>query len=614
MARMFRTDDRQSVGYAPVVPSAPSGPSARWRARAISTLPWAVLLPVVILLVGGWAHRWVSDDAFIDFRVVHNLLAGHGPVFNVGERVEVYTDPLWIVTLTIFYGIVRFVPIEWWSVICGLAFSGLGVLFGGLAVLRLGRRHGTQVVLPMGMLSVAVVAGVWDFTTSGLETGLVLAWMGSAWWMLVRARDGHGRIGWAALVAGLGFTIHPDLVLVSLPLGAALVCLVVSRSRRDQVPFRWRKLIVPVVAFAALPMASELFRMVYFGMLVPNTALAKDGFGSDWAQGWTYLRDFARPYWLWVPLSVLVVVTAMRCAGWWKRGQRLDCVVVAAPFVGGVLETLYVVKIGGDFMHARMLLPAFFAMALPLWIDPKRSEERWLPLAITLGWAGVCLVGLRYTQPLIGPSGIANERSYYIFASTNPHPITLGDYGDASWAQYGEILRVAASKTPRQELILNEPPLLFLPASKRLFFIPASSALPLRLVAPTKNLGLIGEAAGPNVYLFDQLSLANPVSSHFVETTRGRPGHENVAAPAWMVGRFAFPGDAVPAGVKSSDVAAVRGALACQPLSGYVQAITSSLSLSQMFSDLVHSFTWTTMSFSGDPRQAFIQLCEGGKA
>ncbi len=45
-----------------------------------------VLVPTGIVLVGAWHARWVTEDAFIDFRIVANLLAGHGPVFNVAPR------------------------------------------------------------------------------------------------------------------------------------------------------------------------------------------------------------------------------------------------------------------------------------------------------------------------------------------------------------------------------------------------------------------------------------------------------------------------------------------------------------------------------------------------
>ena len=47
--------------------------------------------PVAFLAVVGWTHRWMTDDGFIYLRVVQQIQDGNGPVFNVGERVEVYT-------------------------------------------------------------------------------------------------------------------------------------------------------------------------------------------------------------------------------------------------------------------------------------------------------------------------------------------------------------------------------------------------------------------------------------------------------------------------------------------------------------------------------------------
>ena len=49
---------------------------------------------------GGWTRRWMSDDGLIVLRTVRNLLAGNGPVFNVGERVEANTSTLWQYLIT----------------------------------------------------------------------------------------------------------------------------------------------------------------------------------------------------------------------------------------------------------------------------------------------------------------------------------------------------------------------------------------------------------------------------------------------------------------------------------------------------------------------------------
>src|SRR5512145_2670860 len=55
---------------------------------------WA-LVASVVLLVHGLAISFTNDDAFISFRYARSWAEGNGLVFNVGERVEGYTNFLW---------------------------------------------------------------------------------------------------------------------------------------------------------------------------------------------------------------------------------------------------------------------------------------------------------------------------------------------------------------------------------------------------------------------------------------------------------------------------------------------------------------------------------------
>jgi hypothetical protein len=61
-----------------------------------------VMVPVVLVLVMGWQHRWMSDDGFINLRYVDQIRHGNGPVFNAGERIEAFTSPLWLAMLVVF--------------------------------------------------------------------------------------------------------------------------------------------------------------------------------------------------------------------------------------------------------------------------------------------------------------------------------------------------------------------------------------------------------------------------------------------------------------------------------------------------------------------------------
>ena len=62
-------------------------------------LPWVVLLGYLANV--AW---FLTDDAFISFRYVRNLLEGHGLVFNRGEYVEGYSNFLWVLELAALWG------------------------------------------------------------------------------------------------------------------------------------------------------------------------------------------------------------------------------------------------------------------------------------------------------------------------------------------------------------------------------------------------------------------------------------------------------------------------------------------------------------------------------
>ena len=50
--------------------------------------------------IGVAAQRaWLCDDAFISLRYAGNLARGDGLVYNVGERVEGFTNLLWTLLL-----------------------------------------------------------------------------------------------------------------------------------------------------------------------------------------------------------------------------------------------------------------------------------------------------------------------------------------------------------------------------------------------------------------------------------------------------------------------------------------------------------------------------------
>jgi len=310
---------------------------------------------------------------------------------------------------------------------------------------------------------------------------------------------------------------------------------------------------------------------------------------------------------------MLATVFAIHSSNWWSDGHRLELLVLLAPAIGGILDLSYVVCVGGDFMHARMLLPGFFTVFGAFWVrQPSRSKDSYSLVTISVViWSLVCLLFLRFTPVNYFPNGIANERLYYVNYSHVAHPITTRDYSETPWAVEGrQLAKEAASSSKYGRRMTLEQQGVGVAGP----YVPVRSSLPEVLYAGLENVGIAGLAAGDSVYVFDELSLANPVGSHFTVIGRGRPGHEKLVSPLWMLARFGEPPTTnVPSWTSIQQVKAARSALACQPLSGYLRAITSPLSLGQVIDNFEHSLTWTSMSFSSDPIAAKRQLCGRGQ-
>src|SRR5262245_40579712 len=79
-----------------------NAPPARQHFRLPLTLFWLSLFTIVLLRTA-----WVSDDAYFTFRTIDNAVHGYGLRWNVAERVQAYTHPLWMLLVLPFYAITR---------------------------------------------------------------------------------------------------------------------------------------------------------------------------------------------------------------------------------------------------------------------------------------------------------------------------------------------------------------------------------------------------------------------------------------------------------------------------------------------------------------------------
>src|SRR4051794_20791741 len=119
--------------------------------RAVQAL--LIVVPLVAFAMLVFAHRTMYDDGWIYLRIVKQLEAGHGPVFNTGQRVEAYTGPLWLAILTVADLVTPF-RLEWIAVALGGTLAIAGMAFSALGATWLCRQYARDdaMLAPWGML------------------------------------------------------------------------------------------------------------------------------------------------------------------------------------------------------------------------------------------------------------------------------------------------------------------------------------------------------------------------------------------------------------------------------------------------------------------------------
>jgi arabinofuranosyltransferase len=328
---------------------------------------WAVVAASVVLLAIAVRLAWLGDDAYITLRSVENWVSGNGLRWNPGDRVQTYTHPAWMLLLA---------GGRWLSGEVYFTTLAISLLLSGVAIVLLLRLAGTTAAAVTIAFVLAATRAFGDYTTSGLETPLTYVLLV----LLVRVVIGSEpetenervrRYTTIVLVTALAATNRMDLAVIGAPAAVAAMRglswrTIVRRGALATAPF-WGWLLIATFWYGSpLPVTAHAKA---FGVGIPAGDLAM--------QGLRYLQFALTDD----PVLLPVIVFGL--------GLGLAARTTRWLAVGALLYVAWVVKVGGDFMAGRFLLPPFVvAVAIgAVWLGQRSRLTSWLVAGVVLALA-----------------------------------------------------------------------------------------------------------------------------------------------------------------------------------------------------------------------------------
>jgi len=415
-------------------------------------------------------HAAVTEDAYITFRVVDNFTHGYGLRWNIDERVQAYTNPLWLLLHIPFYAV--------WENIFYITL-GLSLLCtaGAVALSIYTFEKPALQSVSLFLVPLIVSKTFADYATSGLENPLSYLLFAGFGWALLRA-DKQRFWFWITGFCALAMVNRLDTVILYAPV---LIWLVWVRFKN----VRWGQCLV-----AALPLVAwECFSLIYYGFLFPNTKYAKLNAGIPQAayiqQGLHYLANLVAVD---AP-SALFLAAAVLLPFWAQRARRPELVALS---LGVLAYSAYVVWVGGNHVSGRFWsLPVFASI--------------WLVCAAAHN------IGKYWQMGIIAALALL----FALYPSINQLRM------ECPYCFTGDIRPTGDRYTLRDQIHGAQT-------------LPAVDRFSLSSVRVSGGLGFYGYEAGPRVHIIDPLALSDallarlPAASQYI----GRIGHLKRAIPA----------------------------------------------------------------------------------
>ncbi|MDR1497570.1 MAG: hypothetical protein LBS59_04050 [Puniceicoccales bacterium] len=350
--------------------------------------------PVVVTLLLVYAtllllSAWISDDGFITYGTAKNFLNGHGLRYNIAERVQSFTSPLMLFCMS---GVSFFTGEGYFSTLAiniATAFAAVSILaFVICKRVAADDSNPLRAVIPLTILIFSV--SFLDFSTSGLENSLAYLLLAIFCVLLFSTEPvTFKRLVQFGFVTSLLLLTRHDMLLLVLP---ALLYIFLFKNKLGFKPA------LTAGTLGLLPfIAWEVFSLIYYGFLFPNTAYAKLNSGIPVSEylinGLVYfLTSFAFD-----PIGVMSIFVAVVSAGVFLFLKKEACTVALS--IGVLFYCVYVLRIGGDFMAGRFFAAPIF-LASVIFSRFQIGHKETLLCAALIAVIGMAKPFERYTKEI----------------------------------------------------------------------------------------------------------------------------------------------------------------------------------------------------------------------
>ncbi len=322
-----------------------------------------------------------ADDSFISLRYAQRLIEGHGLTWNDGERVEGYSNFLWVL-LTAAFGLLT--PHGLIAVARCLGLACTAAALGGVVFGFVPKNARELLGLGWGLLAITLSGPVAAWAIGGLEQPLLTALVV---WAVVLARPlvesdqpSQRRMLAVGVLLGLASLTRPDGILFVV---ATALAIVVCRGLNRRA---LRTAATVGLAALALTAAHVAFRRLYYDAWVPNTYYAKVAFTGDRLKDGVHWLGYGVGYAAGATAPVLLAVLAAAS----DRTRRKRIVLSLVPLV---IWAAYLVLMSRDAIpYRRHFVPLIFLAVLAgidglTWLSER--GRRWglttaAPLALLL--------------------------------------------------------------------------------------------------------------------------------------------------------------------------------------------------------------------------------------